>query len=219
MPRGANFPSPASGLHLFVQPAYHQLRAPIDSPSRSRTSFCPSDRHRPRVPALFERTFPYLCIRHPHPGRQPERGSGSRGCEELQPTSDCRRAAQRLAHDHVKRVERPREGRCSMTIRIAFPRLRCRRDLPAPPLLITDFALIARYLMGSPRSQRVLSEETVDAPRPSSATYMRRQDKNAGRVPLFPYSTKNRAGTGAGKYASALPEESRSSRHTKARAS
>jgi hypothetical protein len=54
---------------------------------------------------------------------------------------------------------------------------------------ITNYALVARGLMESPPNQRVLSEERSARPRPSSTTYVRREDKDAGRAQLFPYST------------------------------
>jgi hypothetical protein len=129
-----------------------------DSPSSSRTSFCLSDTHGPRVPALVERTFPCTyepdtLIRPPARGDLPARAvvktSIRRARNKKVYAGLCRTLVSLRSGLLVstKRVEPPGRGSRSTTIQTGS---RSRRDcgpgatLRAPPLLY--YGLRARRL-------------------------------------------------------------------------
>jgi hypothetical protein len=152
-------------VHLFGSACLPAAsRADPIRPRRSGTSFCPSDTRGPRVPALVERTSPVLVNQTPHQSASREtfrlrtvvkssiRRARNKRC--MPPLSDSRNPAQRLAREHVKRVERPRGVAVKRQFRPGSPfpsRLRCWRDATgATTPLLRMHALIARGLMESP---------------------------------------------------------------------
>jgi hypothetical protein len=201
-----------------------------DSPLSSRTSFCLSDTHGPRVPALVERTFPCTyepdtLIRPPARGDLPARAvvkSSIRRARNKKVYAGLCRTLVSLRSGllvSTKRVEPPRERVAvnDNSDRIAFPsRLRCWRDATgatSPFLRITRSSLVASW---SPRR--------TSGCFPRNGRRVHRQARRrmcAGKIRMragrscFHIQPVKPSWFWSRKYASTWPRGARSSRRTK----